>query len=71
MSFRSKTLILALAALLSLGMAGDAFARAGGGFSMGSRGYRTYTSPPITSGRKKPVQGMQTCRRRMASTSFR
>lgn len=49
MSFRSKTLILALAALLSLGMAGDAFARAGRGFSMGSRGYRTYTSPPITS----------------------
>ncbi len=43
MSFRSKTLILALAALLSLGMAGDAFARAGGGFSMGSRGYRTYS----------------------------
>ena len=38
MSFRSKTLIFALAALLSLGMAGDAFARAGGGFSMGSRG---------------------------------
>ncbi len=49
MSFRSKTLILALAALLSLGMADDAFARAGGGFSMGSRGYRTYTSPPLTS----------------------
>jgi predicted lipid-binding transport protein (Tim44 family) len=49
MSFRSKTLILAFAALLSLGMAGDAFARAGGGFSMGSRGYRTYSSPPLTS----------------------
>ena len=49
MSFRSKTLILALAALLSLGMAGDAFARAGGGFSMGSRGFRTYSAPPITS----------------------
>jgi predicted lipid-binding transport protein (Tim44 family) len=49
MSFRSKMLIAALAVLLSLGMAGDAFARAGGGFSMGSRGFRTYSSPPITS----------------------
>lgn len=49
MSFRSKMLIAALAVLLSLGMAGDAFARAGGGFSMGSRGFRTYSSPPVTS----------------------
>ncbi len=49
MSFRSKTFILMLAALLSLGMASDAFARAGGGFSMGSRGSRTFSSPPMTS----------------------
>ncbi|MGO9135827.1 MAG: TIM44-like domain-containing protein [Methylovirgula sp.] len=49
MSLRSKTFILILAALLSLGAAGDAFARAGGGFSMGSRGGRTFSAPPITS----------------------
>lgn len=46
---RSKTLILLLAALLSFGLATDAFARAGGGFSMGSRGGRTYSAPPVTS----------------------
>ena len=49
MSLRSKTFILILAALLSLGAAGDAFARAGGGFSMGSRGGRTFSAPPMTS----------------------
>ena len=49
MLLRSKTFILILAALLSLGAAGDAFARAGGGFSMGSRGGRTFSAPPITS----------------------
>ena len=48
MSFRSKMLIAALAVLLSLGMAGDAFARAGGGFSMGSRGFHTYSAPSST-----------------------
>jgi predicted lipid-binding transport protein (Tim44 family) len=54
MSFRLKTFILVLAALLGLGMAGDAFARAGGGFSAGSRGTRTYTSPPTSSA--APIQ---------------
>ncbi len=49
MSLRSKTFILLLAALLSLGLASDAFARAGGGFSMGSRGGRTFSAPPVTS----------------------
>jgi predicted lipid-binding transport protein (Tim44 family) len=49
MALRSKTFILLLAALLSLGLASDAFARAGGGFSMGSRGGRTYSAPPVTS----------------------
>lgn len=49
MSFRLKTFILMLAALLSLGMASAAFARAGGGFSMGSRGGRTFNSAPMTS----------------------
>ena len=49
MSFRSKTFILMLAVLLSFGVVGDAFARAGGGFSMGSRGSRTFSAPPVTS----------------------
>lgn len=44
-SLRVKTFVLLLAALLSLGMASSAFARAGGGFSMGSRGFRTYSAP--------------------------
>jgi predicted lipid-binding transport protein (Tim44 family) len=47
--FRAKLLILLLAAGLALGMASDAFARAGMGFSMGSRGYRTYSMPAPTS----------------------
>jgi predicted lipid-binding transport protein (Tim44 family) len=47
MSIRSKTFILMLAALLSFGMASDAFARAGGGFSAGSRGSYTYSAPPF------------------------
>lgn len=55
MSFRSKTFILMLAALLSLGMMGDAFARAGGGFSMGSRGGRTF-SAPSSPFRAAPIQ---------------
>jgi predicted lipid-binding transport protein (Tim44 family) len=49
MAFRHKTLILALAAALALGFSGDAFARAGSGFSSGSRGARTYSAPPATS----------------------
>lgn len=59
MSFRSHTFILMLAALLSLGVASDAFARAGGGYSMGSRGGRTFSAPPMTStmpGRISPIQ---------------
>lgn len=47
--FRAKFLVLLLAAGLALGMAGDAFARAGMGFSMGSRGYQTYSMPAPTS----------------------
>ncbi|HLH11547.1 MAG TPA: TIM44-like domain-containing protein [Methylovirgula sp.] len=46
--FRAKLLILLLAAGLALGMTGDASARAGMGFSMGSRGYRTYSMPAPT-----------------------
>ena len=46
--FRSKLLVLLLAAGLALGATGDAFARAGMGFSMGSRGYRTYAMPAPT-----------------------
>ncbi len=48
MAFRRKPLILILAATLALGFAGDAFARAGGGFSFGSRGARTFSGPSAT-----------------------
>src|SRR5580704_141437 len=48
MAFRHKPLILILAATLALGFAGDAFARAGGGFSFGSRGARTFSAPSAT-----------------------
>ena len=48
MAFRHKPLILILAATLALGFAGDAFARAGGGFSFGSRGGRTFSAPSGT-----------------------
>ncbi|HUI22565.1 MAG TPA: TIM44-like domain-containing protein [Methylocella sp.] len=48
MAFRHKTLILALAAALALGFAGDASARAGSGFSFGSRGARTFSAPSAT-----------------------
>ena len=48
MAFRQRFLILTLAALLALGSVGDAFARAGGGFSFGSRGARTFVMPSFT-----------------------
>ena len=48
MAFRRKTLILTLAATLALGFAGEAFARAGSGFSFGSRGARTFSAPSAT-----------------------
>jgi predicted lipid-binding transport protein (Tim44 family) len=48
MAFRRRPLILILAATLALGFAGDAFARAGGGFSFGSRGGRTFGAPSAT-----------------------
>jgi predicted lipid-binding transport protein (Tim44 family) len=39
---------IATALMLVAGNAGDANARAGGGFSGGSRGMRTYSPPPVT-----------------------
>jgi predicted lipid-binding transport protein (Tim44 family) len=48
MAFRHKPLMLILAVTLALGVAGDAFARAGGGFSFGSRGARTFSAPSAT-----------------------
>lgn len=48
MAFRQRFLILTLAAVLALGSVGDAFARAGGGFSFGSRGARTFVMPNST-----------------------
>jgi hypothetical protein len=47
MAFPHKPLILILAATLAVGIAGDAFARAGG-FSFGSRGGRTFSAPSAT-----------------------
>ena len=47
MKFRKFALFAALAAALSVG-AVDAWARPGGGSSMGSRGSKTYTAPPAT-----------------------
>jgi predicted lipid-binding transport protein (Tim44 family) len=49
MSLRHTSLILGLAAILALGMAGDGFARPGGGGSFGSRGSSTFSAPPSTS----------------------
>lgn len=48
MSFRAKWLVFLLAVGLALGAAGAACARAGMGFSMGSRGFRTYSMPAPT-----------------------
>ena len=48
MAFRQRFLIVTLAAVLALGSVGDAFARAGGGFSFGSRGARTFVMPNST-----------------------
>jgi predicted lipid-binding transport protein (Tim44 family) len=48
MAFRQKFLILTFAAALALGYAGDAFARPGGGLSLGSRGARTFSLPNST-----------------------
>jgi predicted lipid-binding transport protein (Tim44 family) len=48
MALRHKSLILAFAAVLALGFAADAYARAGSGSSAGSRGGRTFSAPPAT-----------------------
>jgi predicted lipid-binding transport protein (Tim44 family) len=48
MVFRHKGFILVLAATLTLGFAGDAFARAGSGLSLGSRGANTFSFVPST-----------------------
>ena len=47
MTFRKFALFAAFAAALSVG-AVDAYARPGGGSSVGSRGAKTYTAPPST-----------------------
>lgn len=45
MSFRMKFFVIAMAAMLCLGMGADAFARAGSGSSFGSRGSSTFSAP--------------------------
>src|ERR1700730_14986751 len=64
MEVRYKHLILILAATLALGFAGDAFARAGGGFSFGSRGARTFSAPSATpmAPRAAPMERSMTSR---------
>ncbi|MDE2362704.1 MAG: TIM44-like domain-containing protein [Hyphomicrobiales bacterium] len=47
MSFRKAAIFVALAAALAMS-AGEAYARAGGGFSSGSRGGRTFSMPSAT-----------------------
>lgn len=48
MAIRHKTLILTIALMLAAGFSADAFARAGGGGSFGSRGSRTFSAPSST-----------------------
>ncbi|MCI0465961.1 MAG: TIM44-like domain-containing protein [Beijerinckiaceae bacterium] len=48
MALRRKSLIVTIAAMLALGFAGDALARAGSGSSFGSRGARTFSMPKST-----------------------
>ncbi|ACB93988.1 Tim44 domain-containing protein [Beijerinckia indica] len=48
MSLRQKFLNILLAGLLAFGLAGEAYARAGGGGSFGSRGGRTFSAPSMT-----------------------
>jgi predicted lipid-binding transport protein (Tim44 family) len=66
MSLRVRFFILAVAAMLALGAGNEAFARAGGGSSFGSRGGSTFSAPsgaaPIqrsmTPNRPSPNQGI-------------
>jgi predicted lipid-binding transport protein (Tim44 family) len=48
MAFRHKFLMLTLAGLFALGLAGEACARPGSGSSFGSRGARTFSMPNAT-----------------------
>jgi predicted lipid-binding transport protein (Tim44 family) len=48
MSLRRKTFVFALAVALAFAMTGDVFARPGSGFSLGSRGSRTFSMPAPT-----------------------
>ncbi len=59
MAFRHKFVMLILAGVLGLGLAGEASARAGGGSSFGSRGARTFSAPnatPAAPGGAAPMQ---------------
>jgi predicted lipid-binding transport protein (Tim44 family) len=54
-SFGSSLAILAIAALLTASLPTDTWARAGGGFSSGSRGSRSYSSPSRTYSTPSPA----------------
>ena len=62
MSARLKFLVIALVGVFALATAGDAFARAGGGSSFGSRGSRTFSAPSSTNTapRAAPIQRSMT-----------
>jgi predicted lipid-binding transport protein (Tim44 family) len=63
MSFRHKALIFGLIAGVALGGMGEAFARAGGSSSSGSRGSRTFSAPAPTNtapGMAAPMQRSMT-----------
>ncbi|MBV9246774.1 MAG: TIM44-like domain-containing protein [Methylobacteriaceae bacterium] len=55
MSVRRAFMIAFAIAALALALPTDAFARAGGGFSFGSRGSRTFMAPPVTSTAPRPA----------------
>jgi predicted lipid-binding transport protein (Tim44 family) len=55
MFLRRVPFVLALVTILALSLPGDAFARAGGGFSFGSRGMRSFSMPPVTSTAPRPA----------------
>ncbi len=48
MALRHKILMLVFAAMLGIGLSAEAFARAGGGGSFGSRGGQSFSAPPAT-----------------------
>jgi predicted lipid-binding transport protein (Tim44 family) len=55
MLFRRVPIVIAVMTILALTVPVDAFARAGGGFSFGSRGSRSFSPPPVTMTAPRPA----------------